>query len=147
MSSIDFFAVRSLCPTYDYLRRLGWEEKCKWGLWRRGWCPLHSNSASTGDSFHVHTTSGQWFCHKCKVGGSVLDLACRLTRLDLAGAARQVCETMAVAIPFVQLMERRRRPRERGRGRVGGRGGAAPATIAEDDAQRRAIVDGQVGAG
>lgn len=135
MSSIDFAAVRRQVSTLHYLLKMGWESKRCFGDWERGWCPLHSSSLSRSDCFHVNVKSQQWFCHKCKVGGSVLDLACRLTRLDLAGAARQVCETMGLPVPFVQLDQRRRRPRNRARGRVGGRGGAAHSINARTDAQ------------
>jgi hypothetical protein len=52
-----------------------------------------------------------WFCHKCKRGGDVIDLAAALMRLAPVEAAAELCRSLGLAVPYLPRPERR--PRER----------------------------------
>ncbi len=73
---------RSALPSIpDTLRRLDIAP----GRHRRARCPVHRGDNPTALSW---TEEGQWFCHRCGIGGDVITLAQRALDLDCAGAMR-----------------------------------------------------------
>ena len=73
---------RSELPSIpDTLRRLDIEP----GRHRRARCPVHRGDNPTALSW---TDEGQWFCHRCGIGGDAITLVQRALDLDCAGAMR-----------------------------------------------------------
>lgn len=95
MAGINFAAVKELVPLSVGLDLVGYDGGS------RGPCPVHGSTSEHSRTFSVDHDSGVWYCHKCKAGGSVLDLVARCNGVTIFEAARQLCEAAAVEVPWV----------------------------------------------
>ena len=135
MPSVDFQALKRLIPTIDFLRQQGWRPNHDDGREARGWCPLHSRANPKSRSFWVRYSDGWWYCHSCKVGGGVIELALHLLAPHLVDACVELCRLMGVAVPYLRRSTANRRRSGTGRGNVGGRGGEASHRSIPDPAE------------
>ncbi len=110
MPSVNFAAVRAAISVPRALGIIGWRA-VSWGSdHHRGPCPIHG-SASRSRSMSV--CSRVWYCHKCKIGGDVLDLWARLTGVwDWPCVAVDLCRRAGVQVPY-QRFRRARAKRAR----------------------------------
>jgi DNA primase len=119
MPSVDFAELKRRCKTTDFLRTIGWTPNVTDGDQQRGWCPMHSHANGKSRSFWVRCSDGWWYCHVCKTGGSVLDLALQLLAPTMLDAARELCRALDVAVPYLQRSPANRRERNKLRKRRG----------------------------
>jgi DNA primase len=113
MPSIDYKALKSLIPVPRALALLSWRAYKSGGANSRGPCPVHNGK---GGSFSTFTaTSVEWYCHKCKRGGSVLDLWMRVKGLPLYAAALDLCRAAGVEPPRLPRDDAGRAARDRTR--------------------------------
>ncbi len=113
MPSIDYDRLKAEIPLARLLDHLGWTHRyvSEKGF-RRGRCPLHGGSSTRSRSFSADLATNSWYCHRCKVGGSVIDLWQRLhPGLELHAAAADLAHTLIGAPPLLA-------PRGTGRGTV-----------------------------
>lgn len=122
MSSIDFRRLKSEVTTIALLKKMGWSANCITADGSRGWCPMHSTPNGRSRSFWVHLDNCWWYCHSCKVGGGLLDLALLKLAPTIPDAVQEVCDLMGIDVPYLKRSAANRRPRATGRGNVGGRG-------------------------
>jgi DNA primase len=122
MPSVDFQELKRRCKTVDFLRVRGWTPNEQSALELRGWCPIHSAPNPRSRSFWVRVSDGWWYCHVCKTGGSVLDLALHLLAPVVLDAARDLCFLLNVDVPYIARSPVRWRPRNRKRNGGGVRG-------------------------
>lgn len=97
MPSIDYPALKSLISVPRALKLLDWRPWKSCGDTGRGGCPIHKGQGGRFSTFTF--TSVEWYCHKCKCGGSVLDLWMRVKGLPLYAAALDLCRAAGVDPP------------------------------------------------
>lgn len=103
MPGIDFARVKAENHILDYLYRSGWKENSRVGTEYRGPCPIHGSSCpERSRTFVVNAQAAEWYCHKCKLGGSVLDLAAYIHGTSIYIAALQVCGQLTNPVPFLE---------------------------------------------
>jgi hypothetical protein len=126
MPSIDYTEVKKRCKTLDLLKAHGWSPNFVTDDGLRGWCPLHSQPNGRSRSFWVRELDGWWFCHHCKTGGSVIDLALHLLAPVMLDAVRQLCRLLGQDVPYVPRSPARRSARNGERDRRGVWGAKPP---------------------
>ena len=73
-------------PLLEYCQARGWQLKKDGPRWKM-LCPLHDEKTP---SFSIGPKPNVWFCHGCKVGGSVIDLHMKLNGFDSGEAMRDL---------------------------------------------------------
>lgn len=74
-------ALKSI-PSADYIPALTGRDVTRAGFVT---CPFHAGGDERTPSLHASETGGEWFCHGCSEGGSIIDFAARLYRLEPRG--------------------------------------------------------------
>lgn len=110
MPSIDFAALKELVSVRRALELLWWRPVRRAGGQLRGPCPVHGSKRPGADTFAA--AEREWYCHKCKRGGSVIDLWAGVRSLPLYEAALDLCRAAGVDPP---LLARRGAPPPRPR--------------------------------
>lgn len=114
MASIDYVALKQQYTVAQVLAQV-------WGITalRRdrggshGRCPMcgHSPRSDT-----LSWTEREWYCHRCCVGGSIIDLYARVFRVAVYDAARELSCRMGGRPPWTHRRAANRQPRRPNRG-------------------------------
>lgn len=71
---IDFKALNRNLPTLQVIQSLGLKAH-SWTCERwRGRCPFHDAKSKRSRSLKVDLCIRKWHCHRCKLGGDLIDL-------------------------------------------------------------------------
>jgi hypothetical protein len=97
MPSIHYPTLKSLISVPRALELLQFRAYKRGGANGRGPCPVHKGSGGRFSTFTF--TSVEWYCHKCKRGGSVIDLWMRVKGLSCYAAALDLCRAAGVDPP------------------------------------------------
>lgn len=109
MPSVDLRALKAAVSVPRALSLLGWKAKCWNSTRHRGPCVIH---ASRPGSRIMSVTHSHWYCHKCKVGGDVLDLWMRVRGIyEIVALAVDLCAQAGLDVPY-QRFRRPRQPRQ-----------------------------------
>lgn len=106
MPSVDFAEVKRLISLEEYMTYLGWKACRNEPTACRGACPLHKSENPKTRCLAVNFHRRVWFCHKCQIGGDVIDLHAGIHNLDIHAAAVDLCRLFQVSAP--ENKERRR---------------------------------------
>lgn len=111
MPLIDFPMVESeirIPRVLEHLGHPGLVRESPSGEYRGG-CLLHGLSGKASRIFAVDPSGQRWYCHRCKIGGSVIDLW-RETHpgLDAFGAALELCAQFIGFVPYQKKREQMR---------------------------------------
>lgn len=98
--SIDFKLVREICSLRVFLHWQGWVPTHIDGEQLRGPCLFHASSNPKSRSMAVKGTG--WYCHKCKMGGDVIDLACKMRLVNPYEAALALCAEFKTSVPWIR---------------------------------------------
>ena len=75
----------------------------------RGACPIHGSGSAKPRSFAVSPDGRKWYCHRCKIGGGVIDLFRELNPgLSQWQAGFRLAHLALGRIPLIVPEERRR---------------------------------------
>lgn len=108
MPSIDYATIKSEVQLMQALRLLGWEPSGWATAQLRGPCPVHHSAGARSRIFAVDLIARSWYCHRCRLGGSVLDLWAAVHGLTLYDAAVHLCRAAQVPVPYLGRSKRRR---------------------------------------
>jgi DNA primase len=86
----------------DVLGLLGWQPRTRCGEQWRGGCPLHGSQSATSRCFAVHVGKKVYHCFRCGAAGNALDLYAAVTGQPLYQAARELCQRLGHAVPWLQ---------------------------------------------
>lgn len=113
MASVDFAALAALVSPRQVLDLVGWRPVRHARDGEHGRCPMCSSAASRSDV--LSCTARHWYCHRCCVGGSALQLYQRIDPQESAYlAARALCARLGVPCPYKPRRPRQpRKPRHR----------------------------------
>jgi DNA primase len=100
MPAIDLAKVRSLVSMEQVLTLLNFMPTCRNGHWLRGPCPVHRSRGSSR-VFWVDLATHRYRCFKCHSAGRQLDLWAAVQRLSVHDAAKDLCERLAIPVPWL----------------------------------------------
>lgn len=96
---IDFRQIRLQIYPITLLMAAGWSYRFRRGDYYRGGCPLHRSSHVTSRCLSI---KGEfWYCHKCKRGGDVIELAANLYHVEKLEAAHFLCEEFGLRKVYI----------------------------------------------
>jgi hypothetical protein len=99
MPGIDFRRLKEIITLGEVMRVLAIGPTRGGKVIRRGNCPLGCTSTPWTCTFNGH--SHLWYCHRCKIGGSALDLYARVKRLTIFAAALDLCQQLNQPVPYL----------------------------------------------
>jgi DNA primase len=100
MPYIDYGWLRLAVPIGNVLCRMGWRRRTQKNHEARGPCPFHNLIGDKSRSFAVDLAADKWYCHRCKIGGDVIDLYATWKGLGAYEAALALCEEFHLKIPY-----------------------------------------------
>lgn len=112
MASVDFLEIKAAIPLSWALAALGWRGHSCWGDNRRGPCLV--NGCTNRKRQPMWACNDKWYCHKCRIGGDVLDLWSRVHGLPLMAACYDLCGAFGMEVPYIPRRARRPRPSRNG---------------------------------
>jgi len=106
MPAIDFGRVKQIVKLGDVMALLGltWTRQSR--TFVRARCPLGCHEDKHACKFDG--TTNLWYCHRCKTGGSALDLYCRVKHLTVFAAAVELCELLHRELPLLAAVPARK---------------------------------------
>lgn len=96
---IDFRQIRLQIYPITLLIAAGWTYRFRRGDYYRGSCPIHRSTHSTSRCLAIK--GEYWYCHKCKNGGDVIELAARLYHCSRLEAAHAICDEFSILKVYV----------------------------------------------
>jgi DNA primase len=102
MPGIDFALLRQQIRLGEVLELAGFVATSRLGRQVRGPCPLHGSHSRRSRSFAAHLERQVWHCFGCQAGGNVLDFWAAWTRQPLHAAAVDLCQRLAIVVPWQQ---------------------------------------------
>jgi transposase len=96
--SVDYRYLRSQISMEQVLRHLGYFDRLRGGVQRRGPCPVHGSKRDRARTFSVHLGKNVFQCFHppCQAAGNVLDLWCAVHRLTPHEGALSLAETFGL---------------------------------------------------
>lgn len=90
---LDFKVLNRQLSALAVIRSLGLEaDTCTRHKWR-GRCPFHQSGNLRSRSLAVDLQLRAWYCHRCKVGGDLIDLWAGVRGIGLYRAAEELLRT------------------------------------------------------
>jgi DNA primase len=101
MPGINFAELRRRVRIGQVLTLVDFHASQQRGEQLRGSCPLHGAHSPRSRSFAVHLGKGVYHCFVCAAHGNAVELWAACTRQRLYPAALDLCQRLAVEVPWL----------------------------------------------
>jgi DNA primase len=101
MPGVDFSSVRSAITIAQVLDLIGFAVQARTGNQVRGACPLHDPSSPRSRSFSANLETNRFQCFKCGKAGGQLELWAAFRGITVYDAALELCDRLAIEVPWV----------------------------------------------